>query len=730
MAPKEIDAAKVESSVLDRIGHGPLRAGSLGRLFLASFAALFFELVVIRYLSTEVRVFAYLKNLALIASFFGIGFGMILQKPPAFLKRNFHWIAAGLFLVITYAVFLHLTFLPVPTGDYRMFMSTALHESGSWFSDLARRLLSLLAYLIAVTGIMYLVVGFFTVIGGLVGENLQFAKPLEGYGLNLVGSLMGIAAFTVLSFLSLPPPIWVGLGFLALVPFFLQRRIVLVVFAATIAAMSPPQSNTYWSPYYRITVTPIPPPPGWPSPAAYFVDVNHLFHQRILDLSPAFLAQYPNATQNSYGRPMYELPYRLVPNPGRVLVIGAGTGNDVAAALRHGASHVDAVEIDPVIFRLGEELHPEHPYQSPKVTMHIDDARVFLRNAPGPYDLIVFGYLDSHTMLSSLSSIRLDNYVYTVESLRDARRLLTPGGTLVLGFSAGETFLGDRLYATLERAFDAPPLAYLTGYDTTGVVFVEGQAAHARTIFDFPEIGAKLGSHLTSTIIATDHWPFLYLESHTIPVAIWTVLVLFLYSVVKILSRNISLHRIAGPEGLHMFFLGAGFMLLETRGVTELSLLFGSTWIVNSVVVAAFLIMGILANAAILARPLSRIAAYTFLFLLLAAGLFIPYSVFAGFSPSAAIVASASFAAAPVFFSGLIFSRAFKDVANPSEALGINLLGAMVGGVLENLVMVGGTPLLGVLAIGLYALSALFSPGSRFAHSFSLPQEKATPVLS
>ena len=90
-------------------------------LFLASFAALYFELVVIRFLSTEVRVFAYLKNLALIACFFGIGLGMILRSPPQKLKRRFHWIAAGLLLLINFAPHIGLTFLPIPTFDYRIF---------------------------------------------------------------------------------------------------------------------------------------------------------------------------------------------------------------------------------------------------------------------------------------------------------------------------------------------------------------------------------------------------------------------------------------------------------------------------------------------------------------------------------------------------------------------------------------------------------------------------------
>jgi hypothetical protein len=52
-----------------------------------------------------------------------------------------------------------------------------------------------------------------------------------------------------------------------------------------------------------------------------------------------------------------------------------------------------------------------------------------------------------------------------------------------------------------------------------------------------------------------------------------------------------------------------------------------------------------------------------------------------------------------------VFSRSFRDVARPAQALGINLLGAVVGGALENLVMVGGTPVLGVLVIIIYGLS-------------------------
>jgi hypothetical protein len=695
-------------------------------LFLASFVALYFELVVIRYLSTEIRVFAYLKNLALIASFFGIGLGMLLDKPLKSLKRFFPLIAAALFLLITFASALHLTHLAAPTFDYRMLGDQPVGPTGPWV--VAWNLMMLLIYLIAVPGIMYLVVAFFAVLGGFVGEHLKLVPPLQGYGVNLAGSLAGIVLFTVLSLFGLPPVIWVLLGFLALLPFFLRQRWTIAAFALIVCAMAIPQQNTYWSPYYRITLTELPPPAEWPHPAAYIVDVNHDYHQKMLDLSPEFTARFPDAEPNHNGRPTYELPYRLVPHPERVLVVGAGTGNDVAAALRHGATHVDAVEIDPMILGLGRKYHPERPYDSPKVSVHVDDARAFFKKTTQKYDLIVFGYLDSHTMVTAFSSIRLDNYVYTLESFREARSLLSEDGTLILAFGGGRTFISERLFATLAKAFNSPPSAYFTGYDASGVVFVEGKAAKSNLIGDFPEISKELQVNQASTILATDHWPFLYLQSRTIPLAIWSILALFLYFAyfaATVLQREVPLRRLADRQGLHLFFLGAGYMLLETKGVTELSLIFGSTWIVNAVVITAFLAMGLLANTFIIFRPVSRGFAYTFLFLILAVSMFVPYSLFEALPSTAKVLSSATLAGLPVFFSGFIFSRSFRDVQRPAQGLGINLLGAVVGGALENLVMIGGTPILGVLALLLYSLSAAFIPRLTLQNEDSLASSSA-----
>jgi hypothetical protein len=204
----------------------------------------------------------------------------------------------------------------------------------------------------------------------------------------------------------------------------------------------------------------------------------------------------------------------------------------------------------------------------------------------------------------------------------------------------------------------------------------------------------------------------LYLESRTVPISILGVLILFLYFAIGFLQRKISLRHFANRQGLHLFFLGAGFMLLETKGVTELSLLYGSTWVVYGVVIAAFLVMGLLANILVMFRPVSLRLAYGGLFVLIIPGIFPLYSIFGALPATEKVLAAVTLVGLPVFFSGLIFSRSFRDVAQPAQGLGINLLGAVIGGVLENLVMIGGTPVLGVLAVFLYGLSAALLGGS------------------
>jgi hypothetical protein len=235
--------------------------------------------------------------------------------------------------------------------------------------------------------------------------------------------------------------------------------------------------------------------------------------------------------------------------------------------------------------------------------VHVDDARAFFHKTNKKYDLIVFGFLDSLTLLSSYSSVRLDNYVYTLESFREAKNLLRDGGTLILTFASHRPFLTERLYATLSQAFGIAPKAYRL--DAPDIAFIEGAGRNAAAIPEFQDISEELHEREDTIRVATDHWPFLYLARPAIPKSILWVLVPFLLGAVTLLHKTIGLPSLASRQAMHFFLLGAGFLLLETKGVTELSLLFGSTWIVNAVVIAAFLTMALLANACVMFRAVS-----------------------------------------------------------------------------------------------------------------------------
>src|SRR5207244_9923605 len=106
-----------------------------------------------------------------------------------------------------------------------------------------------------------------------------------------------------------------------------------------------------------------------------------------------------------------------------------------------------------------------------------DDARSFFKRTTDKYDVIVFGLLDSHTLSSSYSNVRLDNYVYTVESLEEARSLLKPDGVIVLLFevSAADDFIGARIQRMLTDVAGHQPVSFtvrsgLRGWGGNGFV--------------------------------------------------------------------------------------------------------------------------------------------------------------------------------------------------------------------------------------------------------------------
>ena len=438
--------------------------------------------------------------------------------------------------------------------------------------------------------------------------------------------------------------------------------------------------GSLWSPYYKITV-------GQDGPDTV-VEVNNIFHQ---SMAPVDQKEY-----------FYQWPYMVFGDSfENVLVLGAGSGTDVAAALRHGAKHVDAVEIDPIIVRLGRQFHPDHPYSDPRVTVVTDDARHFLRTTTKKYDLVVFALIDSLTMQSSFSGVRLESYMFTEESFRAVRDRLAPDGLLVVYNYFREQWLVDRLANIAANAFEQEPRVHVHEARAYLGVMMVGPRLSTLTVDPvIPERVTAFGqSHTPSPARmllrdkgvepATDDWPFLYLHTRHIPSHYLAALALVL--VVSIVVVMLVLRGQGGTWSWQFFLLGAGFMLLETKSIIQFALLWGSTWVVASLAIASVLSMALVANYVVtkveVRRPwfvgLALVA-------LLALNYLIPVGAIGFESRAVESIFYAVLMFSPILCAGLLFGSAIKRSTSVSRDYGTNLLGAMVGGVGEYLSLVTG----------------------------------------
>ncbi|MGA2254905.1 MAG: hypothetical protein ABSG53_09600, partial [Thermoguttaceae bacterium] len=418
----------------------------------------------------------------------------------------------------------------------------------------------------------------------------------------------------------------------------------------------------------------------------------------------------------------------LKPNAERVLIVGGGSGNDAAAALRMGARHVDVVDIDRSIVGLGTQYHPEHPYdQTDRVTVYVDDARHFFHHAkPKSYDVVVFALLDSHRLLSTMSSLRLDSYVFTTEAFEEARRLLKPDGIQVTVFAIGVDWMESRFYEMLRKVYGDEPLAVKeikfddVKFTPSGIIFVSGPGAAA---LGLPQTHRPIDENV---VLASDDWPFVYACGRFIPLeylgALGVVLLLSYGTMRQTMSRTRK------PD-LHFFCLGAGFLLLETKNVTTIALVFGSTWYVNSIVFFSILVMALLANVVLILTDRIRPGwAYAGLFIALVLNWLLPLRQFAGASFAVRLVIVGGVTALPVFFSGIIFSQSFKRTSDPAHAIGSNLLGGVCGGVLEYLSMVMGLRFLFLPLAALYAIAMLCAPRQSAAGPILAPVATADAI--
>ena len=701
-------------------------------LFLVGVVTLFVELALIRWLATEIRVFAYFKNLTLIGCFFGGALGCIVAAQLRWRRVRFHLLLLALVSLVVAPGLAGLDTI----GAMNRFLAS-LNDMPLWNWTLETTgTLATVAALAFLVGVFLTMTAIFVPPGQLLGIRLaQAPNRLHAYSANIAGSLVGVVLFDLVSYVSWPPAAWFAIGCVLGLGLLEGRREVALATASTAALVvllivsGTADRTTVWSPYQKLALSPLraTTDDGESLLIGYTLKVNDTGYQQVANLGREFLAAhrdlFPEAGDVEWMG--YDLAYRFKERPGRVLIVGAGTGNDVAAALRNGARSVDAVEIDPRIVELGRRYHPERPYDDPRVTVYVDDARSFLKRSRDSYDLIVFGALDSHTLGSALSNLRLDNYVYTLEAFAEARRRLEPDGLVWLLFAIERPHIAERLQGMMERTFGRRPLvinnpdvARLSpaGGGTTFVIDRE-PGAIAAALATSPRLASIVREREvigpSATALPSDDWPYLYVPGRAVP-RLYVIVMGLIVLVALLLVRPIVGHlRELDP---HFFALGAGFLLLEVQSISRMALLWGNTWTVNAVVVSAVLLMILLAN--LVAMRATR-AWLPPAYLGLGVGLLLNYALPTGTllalggTPRLLLVGAA--VGMPIFFAGLVFAITFRAATRPNMALGSNLLGAIVGGACESLSFVIGLKALAFVALAFYAASAftLLATGRR-----------------
>jgi SAM-dependent methyltransferase len=642
------------------------------RLLLASFLMLFIELALIRWTAANVIHLIYLTNFVLLASFLGIGVGFLRARA----SRDLFPLAPVVLAALVVFILAFPVSVTALSGDHQLEGLFGMPPLPRWVS---------------LPVIFLLTVAVMAMIAEEVARAFGRFEPLEAYRLDVLGSIGGIVAFSALSFLQLPPLAWgllAAVGFVTLLGTRTRRWqwVALAVMVLLLGAQSL-LPIYHWSPYYKVRAT------EREQGRALSVSANNVPHQ----------VARPVERLRTVA-PFYFFPYRHLEagDLDDVLVIGAGTGNDVAVALAHGAKRVDAVEIDPALQRLGRAKHPDRPYQDPRVRAHINDGRAFLEQTGRRYDLIVLALTDSLTVVSGQSSLRLENYLFTVEAMRQARAHLKPDGVFAM-YNYYEPWLLQRYAGTVVSVYGNRPCVELA--DPLGArrqavltISADGSARNCAATWRQPAVVPEP---------ATDDHPFPYVTGRSIPL-------FYLWTLALLLVASLLLVRLtAGPlRGMTPYvdlcFMGAAFLLLETKNVVQFALLFGTTWFVNAAVFAGIL-LSVLAAVEVarrvrLPRPWRL---YTALLAALAVAWVIPQAALLDLSPPVRFLAATLIAFTPIFLANLVFAQRFKDVGSSTVAFGANLLGAMVGGMLEYLSLVGGYRWLLIVVAVLYGLAFL-----------------------
>ncbi|MXO60090.1 spermidine synthase [Altererythrobacter salegens] len=656
---------------------------AVARLLMSSFLMLFLELALIRWLGANVVHLSYFSNFVLLGSFLGIGAGFLISRK--------NWSIWPVSLPLLSALVIGVQRFPVSIersgSDVIYFTALQMNGPPAWLA------LPVVFVLVA------------TILAGpaeLVGRCFARLSPLAAYRYDLIGSLAGILTFTTLSFLWAPSIVW---GVIAMGIYLLlsnpRRRIVNgawalgLVLSLVVETMQPGVS---WSPYYKVTQEEV----VSDEPGFLLIKANGVPHQMMA----------PAHWKVEQGERIYETPYLRLPENSLedVLIIGAGSGSDVAIALSEGAKRIDAVDIDPKILSIGAARNIDKPYQDPRVHRHVNDGRAFLESTDRKYDLILFALPDSLTLVSGASQIRLESFLFTEEAMESVRRHLKDDGAFAMYNYYREDWLIDRLAGTAAKVFGHKPCVD-TFAGAQATVSIGLDAANQKCAAEWQQ--ASQGEIKP----ATDDSPFLYFRGNNFPP-------LYAITLIAILTTSLLTVRVLGGPLKPMrpyadlFFMGAAFLLLETKNVATFALLFGTTWFVNALVFAGVLLIVLAAvefTRKVKTPPLPVI--YTGIALSLALAWVIKPEMLLPMSFWPRLISATLLAFIPIFLANVAFAKRFRTSGDSQAAFAINLLGTIVGGCFEYAALFTGYDNLLIVTGLLYLAAFVLIPREKAAEA-------------
>lgn len=309
--------------------------------------------------------------------------------------------------------------------------------------------------------------------------------------------------------------------------------------------------------------------------------------------------------------------------------------------------------------------------------------------------------------------MRLDTFVYTQQGLSEAYSHLRPGGVMSMSFVLGsDLYLGKKIYYMLKNLPGASvPVSTSNGY-ITAFMIRKGSPVHLPPSFlaeyelsDMTNLYADAGADAASLAIPSDDWPFFYMKSRAYPVNYATSLLLVL-ALSFLLVRKLLPTQRWNASLLPFFFLGAGFMLVETKAITELGLVFGNTWQVVGITIIGVLTMAFLANLWVSLRPaLPLMAAFVCLLSVIVLGYWVATNGGLSYTSVAVKLEALILLTSPLFFSGIVFSTLLKNTSDITGAMAYNLMGAMLGGLFEYNSLRFGFAFLYLIALVFYGLA-------------------------